>query len=160
MCAHSVSELGTKPAKNSRIAKPETQCLLGVVFCPCVPLYASPGYEPEGREFESLRARNLILFCDLLLVRDILQPQPKGERDKPKTGVCYQCRGLRDFCREGHKGIDLVQIEPPTGEARSPERLLDARLSIAKTANLEDGTSNKLHALFFDSLTRQEESSQ
>ncbi|HXX17266.1 MAG TPA: sigma factor-like helix-turn-helix DNA-binding protein [Candidatus Eremiobacteraceae bacterium] len=77
-----------------------------------------------------------------------------------KTGVCYQCRGLRDFCREGHKGMDLVQIEPPTGEARSQERLLDARLSIAKAANLEDGTSNKLHALFFDSLTRQEESSQ
>jgi RNA polymerase sigma-70 factor, ECF subfamily len=77
-----------------------------------------------------------------------------------KTGVCYQCRGLREFCGEGHKGIDLVQIEPPAGEARSPEALLDARLSIAKAANLENGTSNKLHALFFDSLTRQEESSQ
>jgi len=76
-----------------------------------------------------------------------------------KTGVCYQCRGLRDFCREGHKGMDLVSIEVLPGKPRSPEALLDARLSIARTADMEEGTSNRLHALFFDSLTRQEESS-
>ncbi len=75
-----------------------------------------------------------------------------------KTGVCYQCRGLRDYCPEGHKGVNLVSIEVLTGTPRTPETLLDARLSMAKTADLEDGTSSKLHALFFDSLTRQEES--
>ena len=75
-----------------------------------------------------------------------------------KTGVCYQCRGLRDYCPEGHKGANLVSIEVPTGTPRTPETLLDARLSIAKAADLENGTASKLHSLFFDSLTRQEES--
>jgi len=77
-----------------------------------------------------------------------------------KTGVCYQCRGLRDYCPEGHKGPDLVSIEVLTGTPRTPEILLDARLSLAQGADLEEGTSKELHALFFDSLTRQEESGQ
>jgi RNA polymerase sigma-70 factor, ECF subfamily len=74
-----------------------------------------------------------------------------------KTGVCYQCRALRDYCPEGHKGVNLVSIEVATGTLRTTASLLDARLSVAKTANLEDGTSGELHVLFFDSLTRQEE---
>jgi RNA polymerase sigma-70 factor, ECF subfamily len=74
-----------------------------------------------------------------------------------KTGVCYQCRGLRDYCSEGHKGDDFVSIELLAGMPRTPEALLDARLSLAKSADLEDGTSSRLHTLFFDSLTRQEE---
>jgi RNA polymerase sigma-70 factor, ECF subfamily len=75
-----------------------------------------------------------------------------------KTGVCYQCRGLRDHCLEGHKGDNLVSIEVLAGLPRTPESLLDARLLTARTADLEDGTSSKLHTLFFDMLTRQEES--
>jgi RNA polymerase sigma-70 factor (ECF subfamily) len=75
-----------------------------------------------------------------------------------KTGVCYQCRGLREFCPEKHKGSDLISIEMMTGMPRTPEGLLDARLTIAKAADLEDGTSRKLHELFFEWLTRQEES--
>ena len=74
-----------------------------------------------------------------------------------KTGVCYQCRGLRDFCPEGHKGADLVSIEVLAGAPRTPEALLEARLLIAKNADLEDGSSSKLHTLFFEWLTRQEE---
>lgn len=75
-----------------------------------------------------------------------------------KTGVCYQCRGLRDYCPEGHKGANLASIDVPAGTPKSSETLLDTRLSISRAANLEDGTSSKLHTLFFDSLTRQEES--
>jgi RNA polymerase sigma-70 factor, ECF subfamily len=75
-----------------------------------------------------------------------------------KTGVCYQCRGLRDYCAESHKGVNVVSIEVLISTPRTPETLLEARLSIAREANLEDGTSSKLHVLFFDSLTRQEES--
>lgn len=74
-----------------------------------------------------------------------------------KTGVCYQCRGLRDYCPDGHKGDDFVSIEALAGMARTPETLLDARMAIAKAANLEYGTSSTLHTLFFESLTRQEE---
>jgi RNA polymerase sigma-70 factor (ECF subfamily) len=74
-----------------------------------------------------------------------------------KTGVCYQCRGLRDFCAEGHKGVDLVSIETLTGAPGTPEALLDARLSLARSADLENGTSHQLHELFFARLTRQED---
>jgi RNA polymerase sigma-70 factor, ECF subfamily len=73
-----------------------------------------------------------------------------------KTGVCYQCRGLRDFCSEEHKGTDLVTIDVLPGVAKTPETLLQARLLIAKSADLEDGNSSRLHTLFFEWLTRQE----
>jgi RNA polymerase sigma-70 factor (ECF subfamily) len=76
-----------------------------------------------------------------------------------KTGRCYQCVTLRDFAPEGSRGGLISQIEPadPGHEAIS-EALLDGRIAIVKAANLEDGGSSKLHVLFFDSLTHQEES--
>jgi RNA polymerase sigma factor (sigma-70 family) len=32
-----------------------------------------------------------------------------------KTGVCHQCRGLREIARDKHRGADLVQIEVAPG---------------------------------------------
>jgi hypothetical protein len=68
-----------------------------------------------------------------------------------KTGICDQCKSLRDYAGEGHQGPDLVNIEAQAGKT-----LLDARLAIAKTADLEGGSSNKLHTQFFEWLTLQE----
>lgn len=73
-----------------------------------------------------------------------------------KTGICYQCRGLRDYCSDEYKGPNLVSIEV-SGTPKTSKTLLEARVSIARSADLENGTSTKLHSLFFDSLTRQEE---
>lgn len=68
-----------------------------------------------------------------------------------KTGICDQCRSLRDFSAQGHKGSDLVSIEAQAGQT-----LLDARFAIAKTADLENGSSSQLHTQFFEWLTLQE----
>jgi RNA polymerase sigma-70 factor (ECF subfamily) len=77
-----------------------------------------------------------------------------------KNGVCYQCRGLREFASAtpGHAGPDLVQIEVGPGLAVNPENLFDARVIIARQADLEDGRTRTMHDLFYSSLTRREES--
>lgn len=77
-----------------------------------------------------------------------------------KSGVCYQCRGLREFASAtpGHAGPDLVQIEVAAGVALNPEDLFDARAAIARHADLEEGTTRTMHDLFFGNLARREES--
>src|ERR1700730_4363867 len=66
-----------------------------------------------------------------------------------KTGVCHQCRGLREIASEEHRGPDLVQIEVGPGVAVSPENLFDARLAIVRDADLEDGRTRAMHDVFF-----------
>jgi RNA polymerase sigma-70 factor (ECF subfamily) len=75
-----------------------------------------------------------------------------------KTGMCAQCRGLRDFAPPANKGADLVQIQVAPGRSVTPESLFDARLEIVRQADLENGRSRKLHDLFFSSLSEHEES--
>ena len=75
-----------------------------------------------------------------------------------KTGVCYQCRGLREIAGAQNRGPDLVQIEVAPGIAVTPESLLDARAAIVRSADLEGGTTRAMHDLFFENLTRREES--
>ncbi|MGB0035447.1 MAG: RNA polymerase sigma factor [Candidatus Acidiferrales bacterium] len=75
-----------------------------------------------------------------------------------KTGVCHQCRGLQEYAGEGHRGPDLVQIEVAPGVAVNPENLLDARISIARKADLEEGRTRTMHDLFYESLSHREES--
>jgi RNA polymerase sigma-70 factor (ECF subfamily) len=74
-----------------------------------------------------------------------------------KSGVCYQCKGLREGTVAEHRGADLVQIEVAPGVAVNPENLFDARLAIVRDADLADGKSRAMHDLFFTSLTRREE---
>lgn len=74
-----------------------------------------------------------------------------------KSGPCWQCRGLRELAPERNRGEDLVQIEVAPGLAVTPENLLDARLEIARQADLEDGRSQIIHEQFFSNLTRREE---
>jgi RNA polymerase sigma-70 factor, ECF subfamily len=74
-----------------------------------------------------------------------------------KEGVCYQCKGLREFGEEAHRGADLVQIEVAPGLAVSPENLFDARLTIVRDADLADGRTRTMHDMFFASLTQREE---
>jgi RNA polymerase sigma-70 factor (ECF subfamily) len=74
-----------------------------------------------------------------------------------KSGVCYQCQGLREGTVAEHRGANLVQIEVAPGVAVNPENLFDARLAIVRDADLADGTSRAMHDLFFTSLTRREE---
>ncbi|HXZ14227.1 MAG TPA: RNA polymerase sigma factor [Candidatus Sulfotelmatobacter sp.] len=77
-----------------------------------------------------------------------------------KSGVCFQCRGLREFARAipGHAGADLVQIEVAPGVALNPENLFNARVAIAREADLEEGATRTMHDLFFGSLSAREES--
>lgn len=74
-----------------------------------------------------------------------------------KTGPCWQCRGLREVAPKTHRGADLVQIEVKPGVAVSAESLLDARLAIVRTADLEDGRSRALHDDFYAEIGRHEE---
>jgi RNA polymerase sigma-70 factor, ECF subfamily len=77
-----------------------------------------------------------------------------------KEGVCHQCRGLREFASAtpGHAGADLVQIEVGPGMAVTQENLFDARVIIARQADLEDGRTRAMHDMFYGSLTAREES--
>jgi RNA polymerase sigma-70 factor (ECF subfamily) len=75
-----------------------------------------------------------------------------------KTGVCYQCSGLREVAGPGHGGTNLVQIEVAPGVALNPENLLDARIAIVRNADLEDGRTRPVHDMFYSSLTAREES--
>jgi RNA polymerase sigma-70 factor (ECF subfamily) len=75
-----------------------------------------------------------------------------------KTGACHQCRGLREIAPEAHRGPDMVQIEVAPGKTVNPESLFDARIQIARQADLEDGKTRPIHDMFFAGLTRQEES--
>jgi RNA polymerase sigma-70 factor (ECF subfamily) len=74
-----------------------------------------------------------------------------------KTGVCHQCRGLREIASEEHRGPDLVQIEVGPGVAVSPENLFDARLAIVRDADLEDGPTRTMHDVFFRQVSHREE---
>lgn len=75
-----------------------------------------------------------------------------------KEGVCHQCRGLRELGLPNRAGPDLVQIELAPGVALNSENLFDARIAIARDADLEDGSTRSMHDLFFGSLARREES--
>lgn len=75
-----------------------------------------------------------------------------------KTGRCYQCATLRDFAPEGFRSELITRIEPADGShANLSEALLDGRIAIVKTADLENGGSAKLHAAFFGSIAAREE---
>jgi RNA polymerase sigma-70 factor, ECF subfamily len=75
-----------------------------------------------------------------------------------KTGVCYQCQGLREIAGEKNRGPNLVQIEVAPGVAVNPETLFDARTAIVRNANLESGTTRQMHDMFYQNLSRREES--
>ncbi len=75
-----------------------------------------------------------------------------------KTGMCSQCRGLREITPEQNRGKDLVQIEVAPGVPVSAESLFDARLEIARHADLEHGGTAPMHRIFFRSLTAREQS--
>lgn len=61
-----------------------------------------------------------------------------------KAGVCYQCKELRDYAREGHRGGEI----PPLGEREDPpESRWRRRLTVVKDAPPEGGRSRALHDL-------------
>jgi RNA polymerase sigma-70 factor, ECF subfamily len=75
-----------------------------------------------------------------------------------KTGPCYQCVTLRDFAPERSRAELITRIEPAGGSHRNlSEALLDGRIAIVKAANLENGSSEKLHAAFFKSIAARED---
>lgn len=75
-----------------------------------------------------------------------------------KSGVCYQCRALREISGELNRGPDLVQIEVAPGVVLNAENLFDARLAIVREADLENGSTRLMHDAFFESLAIREES--
>ena len=74
-----------------------------------------------------------------------------------KTGACWQCRGLREFTPETHRGQDLVQIEVLPGAKVTSDNLFEARLKIVREAGFPQSRTRPLHDDFFDGLTRREE---
>src|SRR6204780_409286 len=70
-----------------------------------------------------------------------------------KSGMCHQCRGLREAAGEGYRGADLVQIEVAPGVAVTADNLFDARLGIVREADLESGRTRTMHDLFFQNLS-------
>lgn len=74
-----------------------------------------------------------------------------------KTGVCYQCRSLREFAAEHKQGPDLVQIEVAQGFKVTPDNLFDARLKIVREADLTEGSMRSLHSWLFESISKREE---
>lgn len=75
-----------------------------------------------------------------------------------KTGICYQCKGLREFAPAGHQGSkQLVKITVGRNKALTPENLFTERLRIVREADLENGGSKKLHTAFFDEISSREE---
>jgi RNA polymerase sigma-70 factor, ECF subfamily len=75
-----------------------------------------------------------------------------------KSGICYQCSGLRQVAAEGHRGTDLVHIELAPGVEMNAENLFDERLAIIRDADLETGRTREMHDLFFRRLAQREES--
>ena len=75
-----------------------------------------------------------------------------------KSGVCYQCQGLREIAGQKNRGADLVQIEVAPGVAVSSDSLFDARAAIVRNANLEGGSTRQMHDMFYQNLARREES--
>jgi RNA polymerase sigma-70 factor (ECF subfamily) len=75
-----------------------------------------------------------------------------------KTGVCYQCAGLREIAGEKNRGENLVQIEVAPGVAINPESLFDARAAIVRNTNLESGSTRAMHDMFYQNVVRREES--
>jgi hypothetical protein len=74
-----------------------------------------------------------------------------------KTGVCWQCKGLREFAGPGHNGQDLVQIEVAPGVDVTAESLFDSRLQIVREAGFPESKTRNMHDAFFEGLTRREE---
>ncbi len=74
-----------------------------------------------------------------------------------KTGVCHQCRGLREFAPEPHRGADLVQIGVAPGLRVTPENLFAARVEIVRGARLGDNAMHPLHDWFFAAISEREE---
>jgi RNA polymerase sigma-70 factor (ECF subfamily) len=74
-----------------------------------------------------------------------------------KTGICHQCRGLREFAPAERRGQDLVQIEVAPGKALTPENLFEARLEIVREANLAEGKTRLMHDIFFLDISAREE---
>jgi len=73
-----------------------------------------------------------------------------------KTGVCWQCKGLREFAGPGHRD-ELVQIEVAPGLDVTPDSLFDARLEIVREARFPESKTGRMHDMFFEGLNRREE---
>ena len=67
-----------------------------------------------------------------------------------KTGVCYQCEGLRNATPEERRGTSLPVL-PPSGEAS-----FDARVLAMQGADVKNGGSALLHDVLFRAISEVE----
>jgi len=63
-----------------------------------------------------------------------------------KTGVCYQCRGLREGTHETGRGEALPVLQT-----------FDDRMAVVRSANVDSGISQRLHDLFWRRISEIEE---
>jgi hypothetical protein len=71
-----------------------------------------------------------------------------------KQGACYQCNVLREAAPESRRGEPVQPLAPP--EASAAEKL-DARLRVARDADLAHGKSHGLHDVILRMMTRMAE---
>ena len=67
-----------------------------------------------------------------------------------KTGVCHQCKGLRDNAPAENRGPEVPTM-PEDRDAR-----WRVRLQVVREADLLDGTAAELHRLMFRAVARVE----
>ncbi|MEW6367170.1 MAG: RNA polymerase sigma factor [Acidobacteriota bacterium] len=72
-------------------------------------------------------------------------------------GRCDLCLSLRNGVPKDRRGENLERLDPEAGVEPTADSLLDARLRIAREADLETGRSRMFHRLFFDGLSHQED---
>jgi len=63
-----------------------------------------------------------------------------------KQGVCYQCSGLRDTFPADQRGPSVPGLG---GENEDPAQRYRHRLNVVSGADLEQGSSARLHELLF-----------
>ena len=74
-----------------------------------------------------------------------------------KSGLCYQCEGLREFSERSASRCGFSADRSGAGHSDECRNLFDARLAIVRDADLEFGQTRTMHDMFYSSLTQREE---
>jgi len=119
----------------------------------------------EVLEFTSQEAAAILRVSEPVFRHRLSDARAKMQQDFDglcalinKTGLCYQCQGLREIAGDKNRGENLVQIEVAPGVAVTPDALFDARAAIVRSADLEGGATRAMHDLFYTNLAWREES--
>src|SRR6185503_2834666 len=99
---------------------------------------------------KALDVTTSVLRHRLATAREAMQDRYDGLcRLVSKTGVCYQCEGLRDAFPERARGPAVPVIADAT-----PDGALRKRLAVVRDADIEDGAAREFHDFLWRALAR------